>query len=48
MAHSFRTGFAFKTAIELLETPDELNKVLVDLGEKHRKFHLTTEHFEVN
>ncbi|KAL5242160.1 hypothetical protein ACI65C_009570 [Semiaphis heraclei] len=47
MAHSYRTGFAFNTAIELLETPDELNKVLVDLGEKHRKFRLTAEHFKV-
>ncbi|KAL4097044.1 hypothetical protein QTP88_021882 [Uroleucon formosanum] len=47
LAHSFRTGFAFNTAIELLETPDELHKILVDLGEKHRKFRLTANHFEV-
>jgi len=48
LAHSVRTGFAFNAAIELLETPDELHKILVDLGEKHRKFRLTAEHFEVN
>lgn len=48
LAHSFRTGFAFNTAIEFLEIPDELHKILVDLGEKHRKFRLTVEHFEVN
>eukprot|EP00102_Acyrthosiphon_pisum_P024727 XP_016661937.1 PREDICTED: uncharacterized protein LOC107884429 [Acyrthosiphon pisum] len=47
LAHSVRTGFAFNTAIELLETPDELHKILVDLGAKHRKFRLTAEHFEV-
>jgi hypothetical protein len=48
LAHSFRTGFAFNTAIEHLKTPEELHKILADLGEKHRKFHLTAEHFEVN
>eukprot|EP00102_Acyrthosiphon_pisum_P015121 XP_008185533.2 PREDICTED: non-symbiotic hemoglobin 1-like [Acyrthosiphon pisum] len=47
LAHSVRTGFVFNTAIELLETPDELHKILVDLGAKHRKFRLTAEHFEV-
>ncbi|XP_060853982.1 uncharacterized protein LOC132931915 [Rhopalosiphum padi] len=47
LAHSFRTGFAFNTAIEHLKTPEELHKILVDLGEKHRKFHLTAEHFEI-
>ncbi|XP_025194631.1 neuroglobin-like [Melanaphis sacchari] len=46
LAHSFRTGFAFNTAIEHLEKPDELHRILMDLGEKHRKFRLTAEHFE--
>jgi len=48
VAHTSRTGFTFKMAIELLESPKELQQILESLGEKHRKFCLTTEHFEVN
>lgn len=48
LAHASRTGFAFNAAIELLESPDEFHKILEDLGEKHRKFRLSREHFEVN
>lgn len=47
-AHTSRTGFAFNAAIGLLENPEELQRILEDLGEKHCKFRLTAEHFRVN
>lgn len=46
-AHTARTAFAFNSAVELLEAPEELRQSLKDLGEKHRKYDLTVEHFEV-
>lgn len=48
LAHSSRTAFAFETAVGLLEKPVELHHILEHLGEKHRKFHLTADHFQVH
>lgn len=48
LAHASRTAFAFETAIGQLENPVELHRILEQLGEKHRTFCLTTDHFQVN
>lgn len=48
MAHTSRTASVFNTAIELLDSPNELHQMLKILGKKHQKYGLKAEHFEVN
>ncbi|XP_050429293.1 uncharacterized protein LOC126838699 [Adelges cooleyi] len=46
LAHATRTGKVFDTTIGLLGDFKVSQKALEDLGEKHKKFRLTTGHFE--
>ncbi|XP_026805815.1 neuroglobin-like [Rhopalosiphum maidis] len=47
MSHASKVGAALGSTIDHLDKPEELEKILTNLGIKHKKYGLTPKHFQV-
>ncbi|KAL5235477.1 hypothetical protein ACI65C_002887 [Semiaphis heraclei] len=47
MSHASKVGAALGSTIDHLDKPEELEKLLTNLGIKHKKYGLTAKHFQV-
>jgi len=47
-SHASKVGAALGSTVNHLDKPEELEKLLTDLGIKHKKYGLTPKHFEVS
>lgn len=48
MSHASKVGAALGSTIDHLDKPEELEKLLTNLGIKHKKYGLTAKHFQVS
>lgn len=48
MSHASKVGAALGLTIDHLDKPEELEKILTNLGIKHKKYGLTAKHFQVS
>lgn len=48
MSHASKVGAALASTIDHLDKPEELEKLLTNLGIKHKKYGLSAKHFQVN
>ncbi|CAI6361044.1 unnamed protein product [Macrosiphum euphorbiae] len=47
MSHASKVGAALASTIDHLDKPEELEKLLTNLGIKHKQYGLTAKHFQV-